>query len=236
MDSIKSQERVKGFGEVFTPDSIVNDMLTTIDNEIKKECITESEYITKTYLEPACGNGNFIIRILDRKLGVISRLPIEQQQLAIVKAVSSIYGIDIQEDNIKETKERMLQLIKNGFVPVLELSGKDTKPFETTGFELTPEVEKVLRFILDLNIQQGNALTGSKWEKSGESNKPLIITEYIFNNEVVTRKEIEFNNLIEEGNILYNTYVKEYEPVNYLELANAISKGQEQEDDDEFDF
>ena len=72
-NGIKSKDRVKDFGEVFTPDKIVNDMLNLVDEQIK-----DLDYITTTFLEPACGDGQFLIRILCRKLLKVAELPVDQ--------------------------------------------------------------------------------------------------------------------------------------------------------------
>ena len=100
-NGIKSKERVKNFGEVFTPDTIVNDMLDLVSEQLPED----ESYITKTFLEPSCGDGQFLIRILYRKLLQVQELPIEQRQFALVKAVSSIYGVDIQADNVFNSME-----------------------------------------------------------------------------------------------------------------------------------
>lgn len=152
-------------------------MLDLVDKELDKENIWE--YIDKTYLEPSCGNGNFLIRILDRKLQVVQKLPKEQWELGLLHSLSTIYAVDIQGDNVAESKERLIELIKNGSVDVLELQDKEKKPFHFEKYELTDELERVIRFILDLNIQQGNTLTGKKWDGQTETNEDMLITEYI---------------------------------------------------------
>ena len=91
---IKSKERVKNFAEVFTPDFIVKDMCDLIPEEIWSN-------IESTFLEPACGNGNFLVEILRRKLELCKN---EKDGL---KALSSIVGIDIQADNCEESRKRL---------------------------------------------------------------------------------------------------------------------------------
>ena len=61
----KSRERIRDHGEVFTPDFIVEDMLNLVINETQR--------IESRFLEPACGDGNFLIKILERKLEVVKR-------------------------------------------------------------------------------------------------------------------------------------------------------------------
>ena len=92
---IKSKTRVKEFAEVFTPNFIVRDMCDLIPDKIW-------ENIESTFLEPSCGNGNFIVEILKRKY---SRCKTPKDGL---KALASVVGIDIQEDNCKECRERLL--------------------------------------------------------------------------------------------------------------------------------
>ena len=108
-NGIKSSERVKAFGEVFTPDEIVNDMLDLIDEQYKG--LTADEYISMIYLEPACGDGHFLIRLLFRKLEKVKGLSVDQRSLAMVRALSSIYGIDIQADNVDTARKRMKALL-----------------------------------------------------------------------------------------------------------------------------
>lgn len=237
-NGIKSKQRVQEHGEVFTPDSIVNDMLDLVDKELDKENIWE--YIDKTYLEPSCGNGNFLIRILDRKLQVVQKLPKEQWELGLLHSLSTIYAVDIQGDNVEESKERLIELIKNGSVDVLELQDKEKKPFHFEKYELTDELERVIRFILDLNIQQGNTLTGKKWDGQTETNEDMLITEYIWNNNNVKRRDILFNNLIKEGNINYDATENEYDEVDYMQLGLNSDKNEGTSEgiseDDEYDF
>lgn len=237
-NGIKSKQRVQEHGEVFTPDSIVNDMLDLADKELDKENIWE--YIDKTYLEPSCGNGNFLIRILDRKLQVVQKLPKEQWELGLLHSLSTIYAVDIQGDNVEESKERLIELIKNGSVDVLELQDKEKKPFHFEKYELTDELERVIRFILDLNIQQGNTLTGKKWDGQTETNEDMLITEYIWNNNNVKRRDILFNNLIKEGNINYDATENEYDEIDYMQLGLNSDKNEGTSEgiseDDEYDF
>lgn len=92
--SIKSKERVKNLGEVFTPDNIVQEMISLI-SDIEWD---------KTVLEPTCGTGNFIVCIIDKKLE-IGMTPLD--------ALNTTWGLDICKDNIKETRDRVLKKIYN---------------------------------------------------------------------------------------------------------------------------
>lgn len=93
---IRSKERVKKFGEVFTAEREVNAML-----DLVKE---ETERLESAFLDPTCGNGNFLVEILRRKLKIART---EEDRLVALK---SIYGIDILLDNVTECRERLLQI------------------------------------------------------------------------------------------------------------------------------
>lgn len=95
---IKSCTRVRDLGEVFTPRKIVRDMCNLIPKEIWKD-------IDTTFLEPSCGNGNFIIEILTRKLKRCKTID------ECFRALQSIYGVDIMQDNVEECRCRMLGIV-----------------------------------------------------------------------------------------------------------------------------
>tara|TARA_R110000851_G_C13079370_1_gene565642 strand:- start:1230 stop:2657 length:1428 start_codon:yes stop_codon:yes gene_type:complete len=88
----KSSQRVKHFGEVFTPLGLVKEMLDMVT-----DCIWQDD--TKTFIDPACGNGNFLVEIFLKRL---------DNGVSPEKAAETLYGIDIMEDNIREAKERIL--------------------------------------------------------------------------------------------------------------------------------
>jgi len=90
----KSKARVKELGEVFTPAALVSAMLDKMP--------ADSWLPDKTWLEPSCGTGNFLVQILQRKLSA-GHSPLE--------ALSTIYGIDIMEDNVVETRRRLKEIV-----------------------------------------------------------------------------------------------------------------------------
>ena len=94
MKQIKSKDRVKERGEVFTNAKEVNAMLDLIPN------IT----IDMTFLEPTCGNGNFVVEILKRKFNLCKK------KADFITALESVYAIDIMADNIAECKARVKEL------------------------------------------------------------------------------------------------------------------------------
>lgn len=98
---IKSRRRVREFGEVFTAEREVRAMCDLIPAEVWED-------VRSSFLEPACGTGNFVVEILRRKL---KRCSTEEDVCA---AYDSIWGIDILPDNVEETKRRMLELCPKG--------------------------------------------------------------------------------------------------------------------------
>lgn len=94
---IKSKDRVKKFAEVFTAEREVKAMCDLIPKEIW-------DNIESTFLEPACGTGNFLVEIFQRKL---ARCKDEKDGL---KALASIVGIDIQQDNCEESRKRLYDM------------------------------------------------------------------------------------------------------------------------------
>lgn len=217
MDGIVSKDRVQEHGEVYTPDKIVCDMLY-LTNDMLREIYTVEQMLTANYLEPTCGNGNFLIRILDAKLSLIEdSLTVEQTQIAILKAASSIYGIDILSDNVKKSKQRMLDILTIGDTAVLgeKQQWKNTKKFSSE--VLTSEFLKIVQYILDLNIQCADALTGKQFilnkdtqdkilDKNAEPKTcELRITQYGFDGSTIGMRDIAFNDLC-SNKFVYTDY------------------------------
>ena len=99
---IKSKERVDEYGEVFTPEHIVAQMCDCLGDEAWSDPF-------KTFLEPSCGTGNFLVEILKRKYKLC------QTEKDGLKALASVIGIEIQEDNCQECRGRLLEQFKTTF-------------------------------------------------------------------------------------------------------------------------
>lgn len=102
-NSIKSKARVEAVGEVFTPLHIVNKML----DEFPPHCFSDPTFI---WLEPTCGNGNFIVEIIRRKIAA---------GLTIEQALNTTWGMDIMDDNIEDCHKRILKMIKEEYLIIL---------------------------------------------------------------------------------------------------------------------
>lgn len=174
---VKSKERVSDFGEVFTNKREVNAMLDLVKDE--------SYRIDSKFLEPACGTGNFLVAILDRKLETVNKDYIESQvdwEKQAFIAVSSIYAIDIQEDNCEESRSRMYEII--------ETSYRQAYPDN-----IDSDFLNAINYLLELNVIHGDGLTGLQ-EISSE---PIKFSEFTFNKYKVKRKDFTMNDMVEHG-------------------------------------
>ena len=99
----KSKERVRKQAEVYTPPRIVRQMCDALSEESGENAFQPS----KTFLEPSCGNGAFLVEILHRKLNCC------HCQNDVFESLKSIYAIDIMLDNINESRKRLLNMIKD---------------------------------------------------------------------------------------------------------------------------
>ena len=100
---IKSKQRVADHGEVFTREQEVNAMLDLVKDETLR--------IESRFLEPACGDGNFLIQILKRKLEIVEknyRTSQREYEFYAVLAICSIYGIELLKDNVEACRKRLL--------------------------------------------------------------------------------------------------------------------------------
>ena len=137
MSLIKSKKRVADHGEVFTPAWLVDAMIDLVKGE--------AERIDSRFLESACGSGNFLIRILQRKLTVVElkfgRSDFEKRHYALL-ALMCTYGIELLEDNIAECRANMLKIFAN----YLNLEESD-------------DLYRAAFYVLSQNIIHGDALT-----------------------------------------------------------------------------
>ena len=136
MSLIKSKKRVADHGEVFTPPWLVDAMLDLVKGE--------TERIDSRFLEPACGSGAFLVRILQRKLAAVEtkygKSDFEKRHFAVL-AVTSLYGIELLADNIAECRANMLNVL----VDYLKLAEDD-------------ELYRAASFVISQNLIHGDAL------------------------------------------------------------------------------
>ena len=191
----KSKERVRDLAEVYTNKKEIDGMLDLTKNL--------SEKIESRYLEPACGNGNFLVEILKRKLETV-KLKYKKQndfEFFTLKALSNIYGIDICKENVSEAKTRLHSLILEYY----SFSQNTKKP--NNGFY------NCVDFVLNKNIQIGDTLNSSNNIVFTEFSSPKL---YFFK-----RRDFLFSDLIQNNELFKPRPLKEYKLTKYLELCDA---------------
>lgn len=213
-DLTKSKKRVRDHGEVFTPDFIVEDMLNLVVDETKR--------IESRFLEPACGDGNFLIKVLEKKLDKVEK-DFKKSQFEYEKnsfiAISSIYGVELLEDNTKRARERLYEYFYTRY----------SKLYKKT---INSEFLKNVVFLLSRNIIQGDALT-----LKGPNGEPIVFSQWSPDGRAkITRIDFEYKELANLGEKKRNIFdpapyisdtgkevyiakpIKEYSLVSFLEI------------------
>lgn len=209
---VKSTSRVREHGEVLTARREVEAMLDLVKNE--------SERIDSRILEPACGDGNFLVAILERKLKTVSskyRSKKADFEVQMISALGSIYGIDLLEDNVELAQERMFEIACNCYKESLKVNPDE-------------DFKKIIKFILKKNILQGDSLN--------EIDK-IVFTQWSLIGYQVQREEYSFSQMNQEAEIMNTPLfsalqnekgedvfmpnpIKTYPLVNYRKLIEEI--------------
>lgn len=160
---IKSRQRVADHGEVYTAEREVKAMCDLVSDECSR--------IDSRFLEPACGDGNFLAEILSRKLAAVKKKykksVIDYEKNSLL-AVSSIYGVDILADNVAACRKRLFKMWRKEYKAVVKTAYSE-------------DTEKSVRFILSKNIVCGNALTLMCVDENGiDTDTPIIFSEWAF--------------------------------------------------------
>ena len=174
---VKSKQRVADHGEVYTAEREVNAMLDLVKQE--------TERIDSTFLEPACGNGNFLAEILTRKLAVVTgkykRFTGDWEKNSVL-AVMSIYGVDILQDNVEECRERLFRLWEGQYSSVCKK-------------ECSEDCRKTIRYVLERNILCGDALTLLQ-----NDGRPIIFSEWaMMGKGLVKRRDFRLDVLMRDN-------------------------------------
>ena len=216
---IKSKERVSQRGEVFTAEREVNAMLDLVANE----CLRPDS----RFLEPACGDGNFLSAILKRKLTELRRKykksPRDYEKLSIV-AIGSLYGVDLMNDNVEACRERLFSIWDAEYTDHCKSDASD-------------EAREAAQFIIERNIINGNALTLMCVDANGSDTKaPIVFSEWtLINGTQMQRSDYTMADLLtyndtstedgmgnlfalteeqkEEGGIFLRRYITHYKKV-----------------------
>lgn len=210
---IKSKRRVADHGEVFTPPWLVEKMLDLVKGE--------TERIDSRFLEPACGSGNFLVPILQRKLAAVElkygKSNFEKRHYALL-ALTSLYGIELLADNIAECRANMLEV----FAAYLGIGNED-------------ELYRAASHVLSLNLIHGDSM-----KMVAADGEPIRVTEWSsvgkgkfnrrdFRLDSLTRAgELRQSSVREQASLFGGlgrhevfTPVKDYPPMTVRELAAA---------------
>lgn len=205
MNLVKSKQRVADHGEVFTPPWMVDAMLDLVKDE--------TERIDARFLEPACGSGNFIDRILQRKLAAVElkygRSTFEKQYHALL-GLMCIYGIELLVDNVAECRANALKIFA-----------------EYTNVGEGDDLYRAASHVLRTNILHGDALT-----MRSRSGDPIVFAEWApLSKGKYQRRDFRLDVLIGSANFsaegsLFGkhdifTPIKTYPPMTVRDLAAA---------------
>lgn len=154
---IKSTDRVKDLGEVFTPKKIVDLMLN------QPEITAKINDLHATFLEPSAGEGAFLVELLKRKLNVAKAQSknVKEMQNNFLLALSTLYGIELMEDNVEMLVMNMSNAFQQIYYHTFDLQDQDIK------------VIKSANVIISANMAQGNALT-----RKTDTGEPIIFSEW----------------------------------------------------------
>ncbi|MBN2583221.1 MAG: SAM-dependent DNA methyltransferase [Planctomycetes bacterium] len=207
---IVSKQRVADHGEVFTSQREVRAMLELVQQE--------AERIDSRFLEPACGTGNFLAEVLERKLRVVGRRyrrsQVECERYTLL-AVSSVYGIDLLNDNVVECRRRLLAIVETHCKSLFNA-----------------DFLRAVQFVLERNIIHGDALS---LQTVGSNPKPITFSEWsLVNGSMVKRRDFEFHELLSFAGmkeqplfsdlgeeVFFPEPVRDYPLTHYLRLADA---------------
>ncbi len=212
----KKKDRVKNFGEVFTAEKEVQNMLALVEDETLR--------IDSKFLETACGEGIFLEKILNKKIKIIEDKYKSSQtefEKYLLQAVTSIYGIEILEDNVNICRNILLKIVEQKYKNIFRKTFKEN-------------YLSCIKFVLSKNIVWGDALS----YKSKPENKPIIFSEWSFISEgKIKRMDYSFSDLVSyqpfgEGTlfsdlgekVIIPDPIKSYEPIHYMSINNHVTK------------
>ena len=181
---VKSKQRVADHGEVFTAEREVKAMCDLVSDE----CLR----IDSRFLEPACGDGNFLAEILTRKLTVVTqkyrRSPVDYEKNALL-ALGSLYGVELLADNVAACRERLFKIWDRAYTKaVRKIDRKEP-------------VRDSARYILGKNIICGNALSLHQVDENGQDTaEPIIFSQWAFvTGPMMKREDYTFEQLLTRG-------------------------------------
>ncbi len=217
---VKSKQRVADHGEVFTAEREVKAMCDLVKQE--------TERIESRFLEPACGNGNFLAEVLSRKLAVVKKRygksPADYEKYSVL-AVTSIYGVELLPDNAVECRERLFALWDKAYTANNKKQAND-------------RCREAVRYILEKNILCGDALTLKHADGT-----PIIFAEWsLVTGSLLKRRDFALDELLtgherqmtldmqgweydEETDAFIPAPIREYPLTDYRKVQEVDSRG-----------
>ena len=210
---VVSRKRVADHGEVYTGEREVNAMLDLVKQE--------TERIESRFLEPACGTGNFLAEVLKRKLRIVEnrygKSQLEYERYSFL-AVTSIYGIDILEDNVLKCRKRLFEIFRDKYNSLFR-----------------EELLNAAKYVLERNIIWGDAL---ELKTVGDDPKSIVFSEWSpVNGSMIKRRDFAFHELLCYGEmkeqplfsdlgeeVFFPDPVKEYPLIHFLRVADVEKK------------
>lgn len=205
------RQRIIDHGEVFTPPELVNQMLDLVSHECER--------VDSRFLEPACGDGNFLAEVLRRKLLTVDKKHArnrEKWELEAILSVCSLYGIDLLPDNITACRDRLLKVVSETY------AARFNAP-------LPEPVARAATYILSQNIVQGDALHMRTAESS-----PIVFPEWSpLGRARLNRRDYAYDELASQNDFALSSQendlgqrifpppkpVADYPPCHYLKVA-----------------
>ena len=210
MSLTKSKQRVADHGEVFTPPWMVEAMLDLVEGE--------TERIDSRFLEPACGDGAFLVEVMKRKLAAVElkygRSDFQRRHYALL-AVMCVYGVELLADNVAECRENVLAVLLDAF-----------------GLDESDDLALAAAYVLSQNVVHGDALT-----MRTEDGDPILFAEWgylgrgkyqrrDFRLDILTQRSSYGGSLFDPDEHDVFTPVRSYPPARMADLAGAVPSHQ----------
>lgn len=193
---IKSKSRVEKHGEVFTAEREVKAMCDLVKEETEK--------FESRFLEPACGDGNFLVEILSRKLQVLKTAyqnSINKYEENSIVVAGSLYGIELLLDNTLRCRERLFDLWNKDYTSLFQNNCKD-------------DFRKNIEYIFQNNIICGNTLTSKLVDcNQQDTNNPIIFSEWTYEKNILSKKNNYPLEQLLEGTSLFSDFQMDFDVI-----------------------
>jgi hypothetical protein len=174
----ESRRRQRVYGEVFTPEEQVSSMIDLVDGEISR--------IDSRILEPSCGTGNFLVKIYEERLKTLTNKHKKSTfdfEIGAIIAISSMYGIEIQEDNVDICRARLENILRETYPKIFGTDSKD-------------RFIKSVKYIINKNIIHGDSLSMFATETK---NKSVEVSEWShIGRGMIKERVFSIRNLLED--------------------------------------